>query len=264
MMGDKRALQSGTSHNLGQNFAKVFDIQYVDRTNTLQHCWTTSWGLSTRFVGALIMVHGDDQGLILPPRLAPHQVVIVPIFKSGTEQETVMESVRRVAATLSDAGIRVKVDEREGLSAGFRFNDWEMRGIPLRIEIGPRDVAKHSVPLARRDRPGREGKSFVSEDGVAQAVITALAEVHSALYERALAFRVSNTHDPKDYGEFKQVMETGWALSWWCGQKDCEATIKEETRAATRCIPLEQPGGEGRCIRCSQPAREKAIFARAY
>jgi prolyl-tRNA synthetase len=125
-------------------------------------------------------------------------------------------------------------------------------------------VAKHAVVLARRDRPGREGKSFVSEDGLAQAVTTTLADVHSGLYERALAFRLANTHDPKDCGEFKQVMETGWALSWWCGQKDCEATIKEETRAATRCIPLEQPGGEGRCIRCSQPAREKAIFARAY
>lgn len=264
MMGDKRALQSGTSHNLGQNFAKVFDIQFLDRTNALQHCWTTSWGLSTRFIGAIIMVHGDDQGLILPPRLAPHQVVIVPIFKNDAERTTVMEGVHRVAATLGDAGIRVKVDEREGLSAGFRFNDWEMRGVPLRIEIGPRDVAKRSVALARRDRPGREGKSFVAEDGLAQTIMTALAEVHSALYERALAFRVANTHHPKDYGEFKQVMETAWALSWWCGETDCEATIKEETRAATRCIPLEQPGGEGRCIRCSQPAREKAIFARAY
>ena len=264
MMGDKRALQSGTSHNLGQNFAKVFDIQYLDRTNTLQHCWTTSWGLSTRFIGAVIMVHGDDQGLILPPRLAPHQVVIVPIFKNEAEQTTVMEGVRRVAAMLGDAGIRMKVDEREGLSAGFRFNDWEMRGVPLRIEIGPRDVGKRSVALARRDRPGREGKSFVAEDGLARAVNATLAEVHVALYERALAFRLANTHDPKDYGEFKQVMEAGWALSWWCGQKDCEATIKEETRASTRCIPLEQPGGEGRCIRCGQPARERAIFARAY
>jgi prolyl-tRNA synthetase len=264
MMGDKRALQSGTSHNLGQNFSKVFDIQYLDRTNNLQHCWTTSWGLSTRFIGAIIMVHGDDQGLILPPRLAPYQVVIVPIFKNEAEQKTVMERVRRLAATLGDADVRVKIDDREGLSAGFRFNDWEMRGVPLRVEIGPRDVAKHSVALARRDQPGREGKSFVSEDGLAQTVTTALAQIHTALYERALAFRLANTHDPKDYGEFKQVLETGWAVPWWCGEKQCEATIKEDTRATTRCIPLEQPGGEGRCIRCDQPAREKAIFARAY
>jgi prolyl-tRNA synthetase len=210
------------------------------------------------------MVHGDDQGLILPPRLAPHQVVIVPIFKNDAEKTTVMEGVRRVAATLGDAGIRVKVDERDGLSAGFRFNDWEMRGVPLRIEIGPRDVAKRSVALARRDRPGREGKSFVAEDGLAQNVTMALAEIHFALYERALAFRLANTHDPKDYGEFKQVMEIGWALSWWCGQNDCEATIKEATRATTRCIPFEQPGGEGRCIRCGQVAHEKAIFSKAY
>jgi prolyl-tRNA synthetase len=264
MMSDKRALQSGTSHNLGQNFAKVFDIRYLDRTNKLQHCWTTSWGLSTRFIGAIIMVHGDDQGLILPPRLAPYQVVIVPIFKNDAEQKTVMEGVRRVAATLGDAGIRVKIDDREGLSAGFRFNDWEMRGVPLRVEIGPRDVAKRSVALARRDQPGRQGKSFVSEDGLAQTVTTALAQIHTTLYERALAFRLANTHGPKDYGEFKQVLETGWALSWWCGEQQCEATIKEETRATTRCIPLEQPGGEGRCIRCDQPARETAIFARAY
>jgi prolyl-tRNA synthetase len=172
--------------------------------------------------------------------------------------------VRRVAATLGDAGIRVKIDDREGLSAGFRFNDWEMRGVPLRVEIGPRDVAKRSVALARRDQPGRQGKSFVSEDGLAQTVTTALAQIHTTLYERALAFRLANTHGPKDYGEFKQVLETGWALSWWCGEQQCEATIKEETRATTRCIPLEQPGGEGRCIRCDQPARETAIFAWAY
>ncbi|MDO9128715.1 MAG: proline--tRNA ligase, partial [Anaerolineales bacterium] len=157
MMGDTRALQSGTSHFLGQNFAKAFDIQYLDQNNTLQHCWTTSWGLSTRFIGAIIMTHGDDQGLILPPRLAPIQAVIVPIYKNDTERGPVMETVERLKNEL--AAFRLKVDDRSEVTPGFKFNDWEMRGVPLRMEIGPKDVEKGSVALARRDRPGREGKS---------------------------------------------------------------------------------------------------------
>ena len=167
MMGDTKALQSGTSHNLGQNFAKAFDIQYLDKNNELQYCWTTSWGLSTRFIGAIIMTHGDDQGLILPPRLAPIQVVIVPIFKNDEEKSLVMPVVQKIAAEL--AGIRVKVDDRTEVTPGFKFNDWEMRGVPLRIEIGPKDVEKGSVALARRDKPGREGKSFVPQAGIGRA-----------------------------------------------------------------------------------------------
>src|SRR6266536_2679057 len=198
MTGDTRALQAGTSHNLGQNFAKSFEIRYLDRNNELQYCWTTSWGLSTRFIGAIIMVHGDDQGLILPPRLAPYQVVIVPIFKNDAEKGPVMEAVSRVRGQLGD--VRVKVDEREE-TPGFKFNDWEMRGVPLRLEIGPKDVAKGTVALARRDRQGVEG---------------------------------------------------GWAFSWWCGDGACETQIKEETKATTRNIPLEQPGGSGRCIHCGK------------
>ncbi len=264
MMGDRRALQSATSHNLGQNFARAFGIQYLDRNNTLQHCWTTSWGLSTRFIGALIMVHGDDQGLILPPRLAPHQVVMVPIYKSDAERASVMEAVDGVKAALVAAGTRVKVDDREGLTPGFKFNDWEMRGVPIRLEIGPRDVAKRTVTLARRDTPGKEGKSFIAQDGLVQTVTRTLEAIHVALHDRALAFRQANTHDPKTYDEFKEVVEEGWALSWWCGRHECEAKIKEETRATARCLPLEQPGGSGRCIHCGDPATEKAIFARAY
>src|SRR5467141_4033738 len=187
MMGDKRALQSGTSHNLGQNFAKAFDIKYLDQSNALQHCWTTSWGLSTRFIGAIIMVHGDDQGLIMPPRLAPHQVVIVPIFKTDEEKALVFEAAKKIREQLVKAEIRVKVDEREGQSPGFKFNDWEMRGVPLRMEIGPKDVAKGSVVLARRDRPGKEGKSFVSQDGIAGSVQQLLIEIQKALFDRALA-----------------------------------------------------------------------------
>src|SRR5438445_115772 len=160
--GDTRALQAGTSHNLGQNFAKSFEIRYLDRNNELQYCWTTSWGLSTRFIGAIIMVHGDDQGLILPPRLAPYQVVIVPIFKTEEEKASVVDTARKLKAQLVKANIRVTLDEREGQSPGWKFNDWEMRGVPLRVELGPKDVAKQAAILARRDRPGREGKVSAS------------------------------------------------------------------------------------------------------
>jgi prolyl-tRNA synthetase len=264
MMGDGKALQAGTSHNLGQNFAKAFGIRYLDREGALQFCWTTSWGLSTRFIGAIIMVHGDDQGLILPPRIAPTQVVFVPIFKSDEEKALVLDAARKASAALVAAGVRVRTDERDGLSPGFKFNDWEMRGVPLRIEIGPKDVAKGTVVLARRDKPGREGKSFVPQEGLAAAVIAALEEIQKALLARARAFRDAHTSEPKNYEEFQTAVETGFALAFWCGSEDCEAKIKEQTKATMRCIPLEQPGGPGTCVLCGQPATEKGIFGRAY
>jgi prolyl-tRNA synthetase len=264
MMGDGKALQFCTSHNLGQNFAKAFDIRYLDKTGVLQHCWTTSWGLSTRTVGAIIMVHGDDQGLILPPRLAPFQLIIVPIFKTDEEKSSVLENAHRLRKELIGSGVRVKMDEREGMSPGFKFNDWEMRGVPLRMELGPKDVAKGSVVLARRDRPGKEGKSFVPQQGIAAAVSQLLEEIQKSLHDRALEFRKAHTMEPADYGEFKKAVETGFAFAWWCGNAECEAKIKEETKATMRCIPLEQPGGSGQCILCGKPSREKGIFARAY
>src|SRR3984957_1748268 len=264
MMGDGKALQAGTSHNLGQNFAKAFNIRYLDREGVLQFCWTTSWGLSTRFIGAIIMVHGDDQGLILPPRLAPTQVVIVPIYKTDEEKAQVFDAARKTRDALVVEGIRVRMDEREGTSPGFKFNDWEMRGVPLRMELGPKDVAKASVVLARRDRPGKEGKTFVPQQGIAAAVSQLLDEIQQALFDRALAIRKANTSEPADYAEFELAVEKGFAFSWWCGNADCEASIKEETKATMRCIPLEQPGGSGKCIHCGQPSQEKAIFAKAY
>jgi prolyl-tRNA synthetase len=264
MTGDGKALQVGTSHNLGQNFAKAFEIRYLDKTGVLQHCWTTSWGLSTRFVGAIIMVHGDDQGLILPPRLAPFQLVIVPIFKTDEEKASVLENAQKMRQELLGSGIRVKMDEREGLSPGFKFNDWEMRGVPLRLELGPKDVAKGSVVLARRDRPGREGKEFVSQQGIVAAARQLLEDIQKALYDRALDFRKANTAEPADYEEFRKAVEKGFAFTWWCGESGCEGKIKEETKATMRCIPLEQPGGSGKCIYCGQPAKDRAIFARAY
>jgi prolyl-tRNA synthetase len=264
MMGDGRALQSGTSHNLGQNFAKAFDIKYLDANNTLQYCWTTSWGLSTRFVGAIIMVHGDDQGLVLPPRLAPFQVVMVPIYKNDTEKSAVLPVAERIRQELAGAGLRVKVDQREHLSPGFKFNDWEMRGVPLRLEIGPKDVSNNSVALARRDKPGREGKQFVSQEGLARTVQGLLDTIQSALLDRARRFRDENTYTVANYDDFKEAIKTGFARVWWAGGDADEQQVQAETKATLRCLLLEQPDGSGTCFYTGKPAGHMAIFARAY
>jgi prolyl-tRNA synthetase len=263
MMGDKRALQSGTSHSLGQNFAKAFDIKYLDRNNELQYCWTTSWGLSWRMVGAVIMVHGDDQGLVLPPRLAPIQVVAVPIYKNDEERGTVLGAIEKVKAALGDS-LRLKVDDRDEYSPGWKFNEWELRGVPLRIEVGPRDVAQEQVVLARRNRPGRAGKSLVPLAGLASVVTDALTAIQTEMLESATEFRDANTYYPTDYESFKEAVAKGFALAWWCGRIACEDKVKEETKATTRCIPFEQPGGTGKCIVCGDEAKEVAVFARAY
>jgi prolyl-tRNA synthetase len=210
------------------------------------------------------MVHGDDQGLVLPPKLAPHQVVIVPIFKTDEEKAPVLDTARKLKAELVKANIRVTLDEREGQSPGWKFNDWEMRGVPLRVELGPKDVAKQAAILARRDRPGREGKISAPLSGLPATIEQLLTEIQQSLHDKALAFRKSNTHDAKTYDDLKKAVENGFAFSFWCGSAECEAKIKEETRATMRCIPLEQPGGFGTCVYCGQPATERAIFARAY
>lgn len=262
MMRDTRALQSGTSHFLGQNFAKAFEIRFSDQANELQYAWTTSWGLSTRFIGAIVMTHGDDQGLILPPKLAPIQVVIVPIFRDDAEKSVVMPVVERLKQELHD--FRLKVDDRENLTPGFKYNEWEMRGVPLRIEVGPKDVQKGTVAMARRDRPGKAGKTFVSQDQLAGQVAEVLIDIHASMYNRAEAYRDSNIHDPQDYETLKEVVKKGWAFSWWCGSAACEARVKEDTKATTRCIPIDQPGGHGPCIVCGGDSQEKVYFARAY
>jgi len=264
MMGDGKALQAGTSHNLGQNFARAFDIRYLDKDGALQHCWTTSWGLSTRFIGAIIMVHGDDQGLVLPPRLAPIQVVAVPIYRSDEERSLVLEAAGKIRSILAEAGIRVKADERDGVSPGFKFNDWEMRGVPLRIEVGPKDVAKGSFVFARRDKQGKEAKYSVPLQEIAAGAGKALADIQDSLYRKALEFRRANTREPKNYAEFREAVEAGFAHSFWCGSSECELKIKDETKATTRCIPIGQKQDSGACICCGQPATEKVIFAKAY
>jgi prolyl-tRNA synthetase len=262
MMGNCWALQAGTSHFLGQNFAKAFDITYLDRNNELQHCWTTSWGVSTRMEGAVIMTHGDDQGLILPPRLAPIQVVIVPIWRNDEQKSAVLGGLERVKGELSE--FRIDVDDREGQSPGWKFNESELKGIPLRVEIGPRDVQKEQVVLARRDVPGREGKSFVPVAGLGARVGEMLETVQDALYQRALDFRKANTVDAADYGEIVEAVQDHFVLAYWCGDPEHEARLKDETSATHRCIPLDQEDVAGACAFCGKTATEKALFARAY
>ena len=264
MMGDKRALQAGTSHDLGQNFAKVFDIQYLDANQKQQHCWTTSWGVSTRMIGAIIMTHGDDQGLVLPPRLAPTQVVIVPIVPKNNDdaKKAVTQSVDAISETLGD--IRYHVDDRYEYSPGWRFNEWELKGVPLRIEIGPRDIENEQVVFARRDIPGKEGKSFIPIANVAETATKILDAIQTDMLKRATEFRDANTFEPTNYDEFKKLVEAGFARAWWCGNAECEDKVKEDTQATIRCIPMDQPDSEGVCIVCGTRAKEITIFARAY
>ena len=264
MMRDTKALQSGTSHNLGQNFARAFDIKYLSRENVEEFCWTTSWGVSTRMVGAVVMAHGDDKGLRLPPRLAPFQVVAVPIYRKDGERAAVMEVIERLVAELRDAGVRVHLDDRDE-TPGFKYNDWEMRGVPIRLEIGPKDVEKGNAVLARRDVPGREGKAFVSQEGIAERVTDLLNEIHDNMLQQAIDFRDSNIHDVTSYDDFKQVIDNGgWARVRWAGSNEDELQVKDDTGATLRCFPLEQPGGSGTCVYTGNDADQVALFAKAY
>ena len=262
LMGDGRALQAGTSHNLGQNFAKAFDITFQARDKSVQHVWGTSWGVSTRLIGGLIMIHGDDSGLILPPRVAPHQVVIVPIPR-GNWQETVLPKAREIQQQLVAAGIRVMLDDRDSYTPGWKFSEWELRGVPIRLEIGPRDIEKTSVMIARRDT--REKLSFPI-DGLGGAVRTLLEGIQRTLFERAVQFREERTQRVGDYDAFKNVMEgrPGFVIALWCGSAACEAQIKTDTQATLRHIPIGSAVPSGRCVRCDNPAQAEAWFAKAY
>ncbi|MFZ3071112.1 MAG: proline--tRNA ligase [Anaerolineaceae bacterium] len=263
MMGDTKALQAGTSHFLGQKFAKAFDIKFLDENNQLQYCWTTSWGLSTRFIGAIIMTHGDDQGLVLPPNLAPIQVVIVPIYRKDEEKTPVLEAVEKVAAQLSN--FRVKVDNREGLTPGFKFNDWELKGVPLRIELGPKDVQNGTFVLSRRDIPGREGKSFTPLENAQAVVAEMLKTIQANMLVKATKFRDDHIFEATDYENFKTIVaEKGWAYCWWSDDRENEARIKEETKATLRCYSREANLGEGTCFYSGRKTHQKAYFARSY
>jgi prolyl-tRNA synthetase len=263
LMGDGRALQAGTSHNLGQNFAKAFEIQFQGRDKTVQHAWTTSWGVSTRLIGGVIMTHGDDSGLILPPNVAPWQVVIVPIPR-GNWKDTVLPKCEEIRDQLTAAGIRVKLDADESQTPGWKFAEYEMRGVPLRLEIGPKDIEKSAVFAARRDT---RVKASLPMDGLADQIRKLLDEIQLGLLARARTFREEHTSKADTYDEFKTTMEgrPGFVIAPWCEEAKCEADIKAETQATIRNIPFgyEQDPGKP-CIKCGKPAKVSAWFAKAY
>jgi prolyl-tRNA synthetase len=263
LMRDGRALQAGTSHNLGQNFSKSYDIKFQARDKSVQHVWTTSWGVSTRMVGAVIMTHGDDGGLILPPKVAPYQVVMVPIPR-GNWRETVLPRAQAIRDELTARGVRVMLDDRDTQTPGWKFNEWELRGVPLRLEIGPKDIEKSQVVLARRDT--RE-KSFVPMEGLAAHVEQMLATIQRALFDRAIAFRTEHTSETDSYDEFKEIMDgrPGFVVSPWCGSAECEAAVKTETQATIRNVPFDsRPATGKRCIKCGGAATVHAWFAKSY
>jgi prolyl-tRNA synthetase len=262
LMGDGRALQSGTSHNLGQNFAKAFDIQFQGRDKSLQYAWTTSWGVSTRLIGGLIMTHGDDSGLVLPPAVAPWQVVIVPIPR-GNWKETVLPKCLEIRDQLKAAGIRVRLDDDESQTPGWKFAEYEMRGVPLRLEIGPKDIEKNAVFAARRDTRQKQSLPMA---GLAQQVNALLTEIQVALLAKARAFRESHTSRTASYDEFKEIMEgrPGFVISPWCESAQCEADVKAETQATIRNMPFGQDTPTEPCIKCGKPATVYAWFAKAY
>jgi prolyl-tRNA synthetase len=261
LMGDGRALQAGTSHNLGQNFAKAFDITFQARDKSVQHVWGTSWGMTTRLIGATIMVHGDDSGLVLPPRVAPYQVVVVPIGRDNW-RETVLPKAQEIQRELVAAGIRVTLDERDE-RPGWKFAEWELRGVPLRLEIGPKDIEKSAVLIARRDT--RE-KHSVPMDGLSARVRGLLDEMQKNLFERALKFREEHTQRVDSYEAFRQAMEgrPGFVIAPWCGSAACETQIKNDTQATIRNMPLNGTAPAAKCIRCDAPATAEAWFAKAY
>ncbi len=263
LMRDGRALQAGTSHNLGQNFSKSYEIKFQARDKSVQYAYTTSWGVSTRLIGGVIMTHGDDGGLILPPNIAPYQVVIIPIAP-GASRDMVLEKARAIRADLVARGIRVMLDDREAQRPGWKFNEWELRGVPLRLEIGPKDIDKGQVVLARRDT--RE-KAFVPMDGLVAHTAQLLETIQQALFDRAVAYRTEHTSSTDDYDEFKAIMDgrPGFVIAPWCGSAACEALIKTETQATIRNVPFAgEPAAGKTCLKCGSPATVHAWFAKSY
>ncbi len=261
LMADGKVLQAGTSHNLGQNFAKAFNIKFLDEDQKEKYVWQTSWGTTTRLIGALVMVHGDERGLKLPPKVAPVQIIIVPIMFDKTKKEVLKkaESIR----TILKKDFRVEIDIRDGYTPGWKFNEWEMRGVPLRLEIGPKDMKQGQVMLVRRDTGE---KVAVKEEQLAETVKELLDNIQENLFTRAKKFLKENIRDTSDYNEFKKIIEKqrGLIKTYWCGSKDCEDKIKEETKASIRCIPFEQEKASGKCIYCGKESSTLVYFARAY
>ena len=262
MMQDGRALQSGTSHHLAQNFAKAFDVKFQNEKGEQEYVYASSWGVSTRLIGALIMAHGDDRGIIIPPKLATTQLAIIPIYRTDDQRASVMERLDQITGAFE--GIGFKIDDREQHSPGYKFNHWEQRGVPLRMEMGPKDLEKNQVVLVRRDTGE---KSFVPQDDLAATVAGMLDEVQDGLFSRALAFRESRTQQVDDYSRFNPILdgpEPGFLWSHWCGSAECEDKVKAETKATIRCIPLDVVEEAGNCIACGEASKNRVIFGRAY
>ena len=263
MMQDKKSLQAGTSHNLGQNFAKAFDIKFTDKTSTIQHAWQTSWGVSTRLIGGLIMTHSDDQGLVLPPNIAPIKVVIIPIYKNEEEEKQVRKNVEKIQKELAEENIELEIDYRDNLSPGFKFNDWEKKGVPLRIEIGLKDIEKKQVVVVRRDTGE---KNIISMAKIKKTIMEELVDIQKNLFDRAKKFRDKNSFEINDYDELIKILngDGAYVYSHWCGDEACESKIKEATKATIRCIALDQKEEEGKCIVCGKKSNKRVVFAKAY
>ncbi|MGB9813548.1 MAG: proline--tRNA ligase [Thermovenabulum sp.] len=260
LMSDGRALQAGTSHNLGQHFSKVFDIQFLDQDGQLKYVWQTSWGVSTRLIGAIIMTHGDDRGLKLPPRVAPIQVIIIPIY--GQQKELVLGKAKEIYELLKSE-FRVEIDERDEYTPGWKFNEWEMKGVPVRIEIGPKDIEKKQVVVVRRDT---FEKNFVAEENVVDYLKNLLDDIQKTMFEQAKKFRDENTRVALNFDELKYNIENyrGFVKAMWCGSGDCEKYVKEMTGATLRCIPFEQEKFSDKCIVCGKEAEKMVYFAKSY
>jgi len=261
LMTDGKVLQAGTSHNLGQNFAKAFNIKYLDEDQQEKYVWQTSWGTTTRLIGALVMVHGDDRGLNLPPKVAPVQVIIIPIMFDKTKKE--VRNKAEDIITILKKDFRVEIDSRDEYTPGWKFNEWEMKGVPLRLEIGPKDLAKSQVMMVRRDTGE---KMAVKEEKLVETVEKLLNNIQENLFNKAKSFLQKNIREVSDYNKFKEIMEKkrGLIKTYWCGNKDCEDKIKEETKASIRCIPFEQEEASGKCICCGKESSTVVYFARAY
>lgn len=263
MMQDGKALQAGTSHFLGQNFAKAFDVKFADQTGKLDHVWATSWGVSTRLMGALVMAHSDDEGLVIPPKLAPVQVVIVPIYKGEEELKSISEKIAPIKAELEAKGIRVKFDSSDKNKPGWKFAEYELKGVPVRLAIGPRDVQNGTVEMARRDTRTKES---VSQEGLAVRIMDTLNQMQKDLFDKAKKFREEHTHKADTYDEFKKLMneDAGFVMAHWDGTEETEEKIKNETKATIRCIPLESKEENGVCIVTGKPSSRRVLFAKAY
>ena len=263
-MQDGKALQAGTSHFLGQNFAKAFDVKYTTKEGSSEYVWATSWGVSTRLMGALIMAHGDNNGLVLPPKLAPIHVVMVPVFKTEEEHKAVIEKMTEFKEQMGRCGLVVKIDDRDNLRSGFKYAEWELKGVPVRISMGPRDMQNMTAEVVRRDTLEKE---FVSWDNLVKHAEELMEIIQKNIYDKALSFRAANTYKVETWEEFKKkIEEGGFLLCHWDGTKETEAKIQEETKATIRCIPVDTDviREEGKCVYSGKPSHQRVIFARAY